>query len=68
MNFTMEEMNLMCIYDTSSHGSLLSEIRESLPDVYDPELRQVMESAIAKLETISEDNFKALAFSPDWGL
>lgn len=66
MNFTMEEMNLMCIFDTSSRASLLSEIRESLPDVYDPELRQVMESAIAKLEAVSEEEFKALNFSPDW--
>ena len=31
--FTAEEINLMCIYDTSSRAALLSDLKLSLADV-----------------------------------
>lgn len=65
MNFTVEEMNLMCIYDTGSRAALLSEVRESLPDVYDPELREIMEAVIVKLEAMTDEDFAAIGFYAD---
>jgi hypothetical protein len=55
--FSQEEINLMCIFDTSDKEKLLSELRESLPDIYDPEMREVYESTIEKLERISDGDF-----------
>jgi len=55
--FSIEEINLMCIFDISDRQTLLSELRESLPDVYDPEMREVYESAIEKLERVSDAGF-----------
>ena len=42
--FNQEEINLMCIYDTSSRNALLTEICENLIFVDEPEVRVLMES------------------------
>ena len=55
--FSVEEINLMCIFDVSSRENLLNELRDSLSDVYDPEMREVYESTIEKLEKISDGDF-----------
>ena len=55
--FSQEEINLMCIFDASNKENLISELRDSLPDIYDPEMREVYESAIGKLEKISGGEF-----------
>jgi len=60
--FSVEEINLMCIYDTSSRDSLLSDLRASLSDVYDPEMREVFESTIEKLEILSDGAFSEIGF------
>jgi len=66
MNFTVEEMNLMCIYETDSKAALLAGIRESLPDVYDPELREIMETVIGKLEPLTDEEFSQIGFYADY--
>ncbi len=60
--FTTEELNLMCIYDTGSRTALLSGIRESLPDVYDAELREIAETVIRKLERLTDTDFAQIGF------
>ena len=55
--FTVEETNLMCIYDTSSKAALLAGLRASITDTHDPEMRDIYESAIRKLEKISDSEF-----------
>ena len=47
--FSAEEINLMCIFDTSNKQNLLSDLRESLPNIYDPEMREIYENTIEKL-------------------
>jgi hypothetical protein len=66
MLFTVEEMNLMCIYDTTSRAALLSGVRESLPDVYDPDMREIMENVIGKLEKLTEEEFAEIGFTADY--
>ena len=53
--FSTEEINLMCIFDINDRQTLLGELRESLPDIYDPEMRDIYESTIDKLERISDE-------------
>jgi len=66
MNFTVEEMNLMCIYETGSKTALLAGIRESSPDVYDPELREIMETVIGKLDALTDEEFSQIGFYADY--
>lgn len=60
--FTAEEINLMCIYDTSSRAALLSDLRVSLTDVYDPDMREIFLAAAAKLETLTDTEFSDIGF------
>ena len=67
-NFTFEEMNLMCIYNTGSRTGLmeaLTEMRGHLePD--ETELRELTDSALSKLRAMSDDAFAQLELYPDF--
>lgn len=58
--FTYEEINLMCIYDTSSRKGLIAELtkmRKYLePD--EVEILELTDSAIRKLRSISDEEFE----------
>jgi hypothetical protein len=60
--FSVEEINLMCIFNTGGRTALIAELRESLPGVHDPDMREIYESTITKLETISDDDFSDIGF------
>jgi hypothetical protein len=60
--FTAEEINLMCIFDTSGRTALLSDLRAGLADVYEPEMREIFENAIEKLETATDAEFSEIGF------
>ena len=56
MNFTNDEMNLMCIYNTGSRESLMWELREMRGYIGadQPELLAMTDSALQKLGKISD--------------
>jgi hypothetical protein len=60
--FTVEEINLMCIYDTSGRAALLSDLKTGLADVYEPEMREIFGSAIEKLNTVTDAEFAEIGF------
>ena len=62
--FTIEEENLICIFDTSSRIALISDIRSAIPDFDEPELREIAENALGKLERMSDAVFSDLTFHP----
>ena len=67
-NFTFEEMNLMCIYNTGSRTGLietLTEMRGELSPEED-ELRELTDSALGKLQAVSDAKFNELELYPDF--
>ena len=67
-NFTFEETNLLCIYDTGSRAGLieaLTEMRGHL-EPGEAELRELTDSAIQKLHTITDVEFDSLELYPDF--
>ena len=60
--FSVEEINLMCIFDTSDRATLLMDLWEGIDGVYDPDMREIFESAIEKLERISDEDFADIGF------
>ena len=67
-NFTFEEMNLMCIYNTGSRTGLLEALTEMrgylTPE--ETELRELTNSALGKLRAMSDDEFAQLELYPDF--
>lgn len=66
--FTFEETNLLCIYNTGSRTALieaLTEMRGHLePD--ETELRELTDSALGKLQAMSDAEFAELELFPDF--
>ena len=68
MNFTNDELNLMCIYDTGTRTGLieaLTTMREQLEED-ETELIQMTESAIRKLNAMSDADYETLELFPDF--
>lgn len=68
MNFTNDEMKLMCIYNTGSRESLMRELREMRGYIGadQPELLAMTDSALQKLDKISDEEFTKLELFPDF--
>ena len=67
-NFTQDEINLMCIYNSGTKDGLmdtLTAMREYL-EPEETELRGLTDSALDKLERISDEEYAALELYPDF--
>ena len=62
--FTVEEMNLMCIFPRATKSILLSSIRAIQPLSNDAELTAVISSTLLKLNRVPEDEFNKIHFIP----
>lgn len=68
MDFTNDEMNLMCIYDMGSRTGLinaLSEMRKEL-DADEVALRELTDSVLNKLSAIPDEDYEKLELYPDF--
>ena len=68
MNFTNDELNLMCIYDTGSRAGLieaLTDMRGQLEED-ETELMQMTDSALRKLNAMSDADYEVLELYPDF--
>ena len=67
-NFIFEEINLMCIYNTGSRTGLIEALNEMRchlePD--ETELRELTDSALGKLQAMSDAEFAELELFPDF--
>ena len=67
-NFTFEEINLMCIYNTGSRTGLIDSLREMRGELAPEktELRELTDGALGKLQTMTDDEFAELELYPDF--
>jgi hypothetical protein len=59
--FTIEEVNLMCAFDTGSRAALISGLAAAMPEFEEPEMAEVAEGALRKLSKMSGADFEAAA-------
>lgn len=66
--FTNDEINLMCIYDTGTRGGLIAELRAMREYLgqEEAELLELTDSALGKLNAITDDEYAALELYPDF--
>lgn len=68
MNFSNDEMNLMCIYDTGDRMGTLKALRDMRGELSadEAELCRLTDSAISKLETITDEEYRDIELYPDF--
>ena len=66
MEFSLEEINLMCIYDCTSRSGLIDELEAATEYVDEPEMLRLMELTIDKLHRTTDAQFAALPLVPAW--
>ncbi len=66
--FSIEELNLMCIYDTGTRSGLMAGLEkialELAPE--EAELAELIQSALKKLTTMSDQEYGELILVPDY--
>ena len=64
--FTIEEVNLICIFDISSRKRLISGLTAAMPDFDEPELTEIAVGVLDKLSKMNDADFTALIFEPEY--
>ena len=62
MKFSVDEMNVISIYDTTDRVNLIARLKEILPYIEDEEMTEITSSAILKLERMTDSEFSATEF------
>ena len=67
-NFTFEEINLMCIYNTGSRAGLIESLNEMRGELSaeETELMELTDSTLRKLQAMTDDEFLELELYPDF--
>ena len=67
-NFTFEEKNLLCFYNTGSRSGLIDALTEMRGELSpeEAELREMTDSALGKLRAMSDAEFAELELYPDF--
>lgn len=68
--FTFEELNLMCIYNTGTRTGLIAALEEMRGYLKqdEAELFALSDSALAKLRAMDDASFEQLELYPDFDL
>jgi hypothetical protein len=62
--FTVEEENLICVYDTSSRAALIENISAAIPHFDEPDMAEIAVSTLQKLNGITDAEYAELTFNP----
>ena len=67
-NFTFEEMNLMCIYNTGSRTGLIDSLSEMRGEISpeETEMLAVTDLSLSKRRASTDDEFAVLELYPDF--
>ena len=70
MNITFEEQQLMSLYNTGTRTGLIAALEEMRGYLAadETELRELTDSALAKLRDITDAEYAALDLTPDFDL
>jgi len=56
-NFTVEEINLMCVFDRSGRTELIEDIGRVLPHLDDKDMEELANRVIDKLQNMTDEEF-----------
>ncbi len=59
-DFTVEEVNLICIYAGESRSEVIADIERALPYLDDPDMKELSNRTIGKLRNMTDEEFEQL--------
>lgn len=66
-HFSDEEMNLICIFDTSCKSTLIADMQDALFYMEDDELKSITQTILSKFQAMTDLEFSAIEFIPPFG-
>ena len=57
-NFTVEEINLMCVFDRQGKTELMEDIRRVMPHIKDSDMEELGEQVLGKLQNMTDEEFE----------
>ncbi len=63
-NFTVEEINLMCVFNTDSRSKMINDIQNVIPQLEDNDMEELAERVLRKLEKMSDAEFVEIVLEP----
>ena len=55
--FTVEEINLMCVFNTDSRMKLMEDIGRVLPHLKESEMEELAGNVLVKLQNMTDEEF-----------
>lgn len=55
--FTVEEINLMCVFDRKGRTELIDDIRQVLSHLDDKDMEELAKRVIGKLQNMTDEEF-----------
>ena len=59
--FTVEEINLMCVFEGQDRTGMIAEIKNIIPHIQDNDMVELAEQVLGKLEAMSDEAFTEVA-------
>ena len=59
--FTVEEINLMCVFEGQDRTGMIADIKNVIPHIQDRDMVELAEQVIGKLEAMSDEEFAQVA-------
>ena len=56
-NFTVEEINLMCVFEAKGRTELIEDIGRVLPHLDDKDMEELANRVIGKLQNMTDEEF-----------
>ena len=57
-NFTVEEINLMCVFDAKGRTELIEDIGRVLPHLDEKDMEELANRVIGKLQNMTDEEFE----------
>ena len=55
--FTVEEINLMCVFEGQDRKSMIADIKNVIPYIQDSDMVELARQVLGKLENMSDEEF-----------
>ncbi|TGY91028.1 hypothetical protein E5329_23085 [Petralouisia muris] len=59
--FTVEEINLMCVFEGQDRKSMIADIKNVIPRIQDSDMVELARQVLGKLEVMSDEEFAEVA-------